>query len=71
MHMRMLVRMSSILFILYSSFFCDSQKYIFPLRCQDLENILENTPPVSKGTSNLFRNMRERGETSTLEDFVY
>ncbi|XP_046881077.1 calcium uptake protein 3, mitochondrial isoform X1 [Hypomesus transpacificus] len=28
---------------------------------QDLENILENTPPVSKGTSNLFRNMRERG----------
>ncbi|XP_062333041.1 calcium uptake protein 3, mitochondrial isoform X2 [Osmerus eperlanus] len=28
---------------------------------QELENILENTPPVSKGTSNLFRNMRERG----------
>lgn len=30
--------------------------------CQELEKILTDTPPVWRGSSKLFRNLRERGQ---------
>lgn len=36
--------------------------WLLLLFIQELEKILSDTPPVWKGTSKLFRNLRERGE---------
>lgn len=38
----------------------------FPLLSQELDKMMADTPPVWKGSSNLFRNLRERGEGTNL-----
>lgn len=38
----------------------------FLLFWQELDKMLADTPPVWKGSSNLFRNLRERGEVTPL-----
>lgn len=43
----------------------------FLLFSQELDKMLSDTPPVWKGSSNLFRNLRERGEVTHLMYYSY
>uniref|UniRef100_A0A3Q1AI44 EF-hand domain-containing protein n=1 Tax=Amphiprion ocellaris TaxID=80972 RepID=A0A3Q1AI44_AMPOC len=69
-------------FRLFSSVECDGQLYMTPLNfiesvtlnepksetwIKELDKMLADTPPVWKGSSNLFRNLRERGVISYTE----
>lgn len=39
---------------------------LFVCLCQELEKILSDTPPVWRGSSKLFRNLRERGQQTHM-----